>query len=57
MTAQDFARWVARQGVDEVDRLRRLVAGDVFAGEVDDVGRFTGAITTLAFIAPSRSST
>src|SRR5260370_10972005 len=39
MAAQDLAGGIARQRLDEVDRLRRLEARDAFAGEVDDVRR------------------
>src|SRR5580692_4033970 len=39
MAAQDLAGGVARQGFDEVDRLRRLEARDALAGEADDIRR------------------
>src|SRR5207245_8329983 len=39
MASQNLAGGISRQGFDEVDRLRRLEAGDAFAGEVDDVRR------------------
>src|ERR1043166_9031184 len=39
MAAQDFAGGVARQRIEELDRFRRLEAGNARAGEGDDVGR------------------
>src|SRR6476620_2845280 len=39
MASQDLAGGVARQRLDEVDRLRRLEARDAFAGEADDIRR------------------
>src|SRR5258707_716079 len=39
MAAQDLAGGIARQGFDEVDRLRCLEARDAFAGEADDIRR------------------
>src|SRR4051794_7169655 len=36
--AQDLAGGIARQGVQELDALRRLEARNAGAGEVDDIG-------------------
>lgn len=37
-TTQHFSRWVARQGVDEIDRLWTLVRCNFSAGILDEVG-------------------